>query len=294
MISNKGMIAKKKGGSRIAAIYKRVSTLDRAEHGYSLPAQEKVLAKWCADRGYKVYRVYTDGGVSGKDIKHRPAMKQLLADAENRCFNMVLFWSLSRFTRSVSDLYQTMEKFRIWDITMVSHTESFDTNTSIGRVMVGIVGIFAQYERELTGERILAALTERAAQGKRTCSNVLGYDLSGTDSLKINEAEAEYVRFCFGEYLKYKSLRELARLCEKKGFRGKRGMTPTAESIRVILTRPIYCGYNKFAGELIKGNHEPIVSVELFNRVQFIIKKQGKLCGRKSKKSLPYLNDSAN
>jgi len=263
-----------------AAIYIRVSTLDQAREGYSLEAQETALRKWCADHKYIVYDLYADRGISGKDIDHRPDMIRLMRDAKDRCFDMVIFWALSRFTRSVSDLYNTMSKFASWNISMVSYTESFDTSTPMGRAMIGIVGVFAQLERELTGERVKAALETRAAQGKRTCSDVLGYDIYGKDALIINNKEAEYVRFVFEKYLVYKNLTEVAELCREKGYRGKRGKNPTAYSVRVILTRPIYCGYNTFCGQIYKGNHEPIISVHIFNRVQTLLRRQGKITGR--------------
>ncbi len=108
------------------AIYIRVSTLDQAREGYSLDAQEKTLRKWCDDRRYEIFDLYADKGISGKDIEHRPDMNRLLKDAREGKFNVVLFWALSRFTRSVSDLYSTMEKFQKWNIDMVSYTEAFD------------------------------------------------------------------------------------------------------------------------------------------------------------------------
>lgn len=263
------------------AIYIRVSTLDQAKEGYSLDAQEKTLRKWCDDRKYTVYDLYADRGISGKDIEHRPDMNRLIKDAKNGNFEIVLFWALSRFTRSVSDLYHTMEKFQKWNIDMVSYTESFDTSTPMGRAMIGIVGVFSQLERELTSERVSAALAERAAQGKRTCSEILGYNLDGKDSFKINEKEAEYVRFCFSEYLKRKNLSEVAIEARKIGYKGKRGKYPTAYSIQKILTRTQYCGYNIFHGEIYKGNYEPIVDIDTYNKTISLLKRQGKSAGRK-------------
>ena len=263
------------------AIYIRVSTLDQAREGYSLEAQEKTLRKWCEDRKYEVFDLYADKGISGKDIEHRPDMNRLLEDAQRGEFDIVIFWALSRFTRSVSDLYSTMEKFKKWNVDMVSYTEAFDTSTPMGRAMIGIVGIFAQLERELTGERVSAAIAERASQGKRTCSEILGYDLDGKDSFKINEREAEYVRFCFSEYLLRKNLSEVAYEANKHGFRGKRGKIPTAWSVQKILTRTQYCGYNTFLGEIYKGNYDSIVDVDTFNKVSALLKKQGKIAGRK-------------
>ena len=271
------------------AIYIRVSTLDQAREGYSLEAQERTLRKWCADHQHTVYDLYADKGISGKDMTHRPEINRLLKDAESKQFDAVLFWALSRFSRSVSDLYNTMEQFQRWDISMISYTEAFDTSTSMGRAMIGVVGVFAQLERELTGERVYAAMAERAAQGKRTCSEILGYDTSGKDSFKINEKEAEYVRFCFEQYLVYKNLSQVAELCKEKGFKGKRGKAPVAFSVQKILTRPQYCGFNTFCGEIFKGNFKPIIDIDTFNKVQALLKKQGKVSGRKRLQNLKII-----
>ena len=267
--------------NKIVAIYIRVSTLDQVKEGYSLDVQEKTLRNWCNTRNYKIFDLYSDKGISGKDIEHRPDMNRLLKDAEERKFDIVLFWALSRFTRSVSDLYYTMNKFQKWSVDMVSYTEAFDTSTPMGRAMIGMVGVFAQLEREITGERVSAAMAERALQGKRTCSEILGYDLDGKDSFKINVKEAEYVRFCFKEYLLRKNLSEVAHQANKLGYRGKRGKLPTAWSIQKILTRTQYCGFNTFLGEIYKGNYESIIDVETFNKVSVLLKKQGKMSGRK-------------
>lgn len=272
------------------AIYIRVSTLDQAREGYSLDAQEKTLKKWCENKKYIIYDIYADRGISGKDIEHRPDMNRLLKDAEEGVFDLVLFWALSRFTRSVSDLYTTLEKFQKWNVSMVSYTEAFDTSTPMGRAMIGIVGVFAQLERELTSERVSAAMAERAAQGKRTCSEILGYDKFGKDSFTINEKEAEYVRFCFGEYLVRKNLSEVAVEANRRGFRGKRGKIPTAWSIQVILSRPQYCGYNTYCGELYKGDYEPIIDINTYNRVHSLLLRQGKVFGRKRVEPLQRVN----
>ena len=262
------------------AIYIRVSTLDQAREGYSLEAQESTLRKWCDDHGYAIHDLYADCGVSGKDIDHRPDMRRLMRDAREGQFDIVVFWALSRFTRSVQDLYNTMGNFQKWNVSMVSYTESFDTSTPMGRAMIGIVGIFAQLERELTGERVSAAMLVRAQSGKRTCSEILGDDLMGKDSFTINKKEAEYVRFCFDKYLERKSLSEVASLCREKGYRGKRGKAPNAWTVSVILTRPQYCGYNSYLGQVYKGDFEPIISVAQYNRVQRLLIRQGKITGR--------------
>lgn len=272
-----------------AAIYIRVSTLDQAQDGYSLTAQEETLRKWCKDHHYSIYDIYADRGISGKDIDHRPDMIRLMSDAAKKKFDIVVCWALSRFTRSVSDLYGTMAKFARWGVSLASYTEAFDTSSPMGRAMLGIIGVFAQLERELTAERVKAAMDVRASQGKRMCNLIIGYDKDGKDGLRINEREAEYVRFCYAEYLRYKNLSEVAALARSRGYRGKRGKPPEAWHIEVILTRPTYCGYTLHDGKLYRANHPPIIDIAMYNKVQRLLKKQGKLAGRSRIYELPEM-----
>lgn len=184
-------------------------------------------------------------------------------------------------------MLQCLLKFQKWNVDMVSYTEAFDTSTPVGRAMIGIVGVFAQLERELTSERVSAAMAERAAQGKRTCSEILGYDLDGKDSFKINETEAQYVRFCFNEYLLQKNLSKVASKADRMGYRGK---VPTAWSIQKILTRPQYCGYNTYCGDIYKGDYEPIIDINTYNKVHSLLVRQGKISGRKRIEPLQKVN----
>ena len=250
-----------------AALYTRVSTLDQAVEGYSLEAQRKALEAWAQVKGYTDSVLYTDAGLSGKDIKHRPEMQRMLEDIRTRGYNAVLVWSLSRLTRSVADLYSIWGKLQKNEVALLSYTESFDTNTPTGRAMMGLLGVFAQMEREITAERVSAALEERAAQGKLTCSDVLGYDRVD-DRLMINEHEAERVRYIYEQYLTGKSLTEVARGCERMGYYGKRGRHFKAWHIHVILTRPIYAGYNSYHGNAYLGTHKPIISQEVWQQTQ--------------------------
>ena len=252
-------------------IYIRVSTIDQAREGYSLAAQRHILEEWAISHGHEVVYVYEDSGISGKDVSHRPAMVRLLEDARLNKFDIVLVWSLSRLTRSVADLYTTWELLKTYHIGLMSYTETFDTNTPAGRAMMGFLGVFAQMEREITAERVKVAMAERAAMGKRTCNEVLGYDLDGSDSLRINENEAERVRYIFDKYIEYQNLSAVAELCALRGYWGKRGRKLKAQHIKTVLTRPIYIGYNSYCGKLYRGNFEPIISERQFERAQKIL-----------------------
>lgn len=256
------------------AIYIRVSTLDQAREGYSLSAQRKALTRWAEEREYEIVYCHADEGISGKDISHRPAMMQMLADVKAGKIDIVLVWALSRLTRSVADLYNTWSLLEKYHCGLVSLTESFDATTVWGRTMMGMLAVLAQTEREQISERVRAAAAERASQGKRTCNEVLGYDLDGKDSFKINPGEAEQVRYIYAKYLECQRLAIVAELCRLHGYTGKRGRIQTPESIRIILSRPIYAGYNQFNGNIYKGIHEPIISIADYNHVQRLLSKR--------------------
>lgn len=270
---------------RRAAIYTRVSTDAQAVEGYSLDAQERSLTQRCAREGWSVYKVYTDAGISGKDLD-RPAVNELLEDAKLRKFNIVLIWSLSRFTRSVADLYDTWNLLQENEISLISLTESFDTSTPTGRAMMGMLGVFAQMEREIIAERVRAALSERAKQGKRTCREVLGYDRDGNDSLRINPVEAEQVRYIFEQYIELKNISAVAELCRLRGYTGKRGGTQDSRILN-ILTRPVYAGYFSYKEEIHRGDFEPIISARTYNEVQRLL--LNKKTGQPRKKKLFFL-----
>ena len=252
------------------AIYVRVSTLDQARDGYSLAAQTAALTDWCTRNGTE-YKIYEDAGISGKDLAHRQAVKEMLRDVAAGNHDLILVWALSRLTRSVADLYSIYLELQQHKCELRSYTEPFDTSTPVGRAMMGICGVFAQMERELTAERVKVAMAERAAQGKRTCGEVLGYDLDG-DSLKINQDEAERVRFIFNSFQEQKNLSSVARLCEERGYRGKRGRRFKAQHIKVIHSRPVYAGYYSFCGRMYHGNFEPIIPQGQWEEVQRILK----------------------
>lgn len=258
------------------AIYIRVSTLDQAREGYSLAAQEKTLKDWCERWGHTVYKVYADEGISGKDISHRPAIKAMLEDAKNHKFDAILIWALSRFTRSVADLYSTWDMLNKHKVALISATESFDTSTPTGRAMMGMLGIFAQMEREITGERVSLAIQERVRQGKRTCNYALGYDPVGKDDLKVNDREAETVKLIYDKYCAYQCLLAVSDCLNALGYKGKNNKNFTAEGVKKILSNPLYIGYYRYKGELYAGNYDPIIDRITWDKVQRILRKNAK------------------
>ena len=268
------------------AAYIRVSTTDQAREGYSLPAQTRSIKIYCDKNNYELYNIYADEGISGKDFKHRNAMLQLLDDVKAQKFDIVCVWALSRFTRSVADLYTMLTLLNKYNVEFVSLTESFDTSTAMGRAMLGIIGVFAQLERELTGERVALAAYEKVMRGGCPFNYALGYDRNG-DNLTINVEEAKIVRFIFKTYLKTKSMSEVSRQCKAHGYHGKLGGNLNCGNIEVILRKVLYCGYYTYHKQPIKADFEPIISIDTYNAVQDLIAKNRK--GRWRKHPLIYL-----
>ena len=108
------------------AIYCRVSTIEQAEEGYSIDEQERLLRDWCNRMNYSVYKVYSDRGISGKDIKNRPALKELLKDAEERKFQMVISWKINRISRKLSDVLKIVDVLEQNNIAFNSYSEQFE------------------------------------------------------------------------------------------------------------------------------------------------------------------------
>ena len=283
-----------KGSTKIAAIYIRVSSQDQFLEGYSLDAQERVLREYCDQKNYDVHGIYRDEGISAKDIKHRPGVMQLLADAKEKRFEIILIWKLTRFSRSLANLVVVCDELEKYGVMLVSYSEAFDCTTPAGRMIRNMLGTVAQFEREVISENVMLGMAERAQQGKPTCTYILGYDYDKeTETITINQEETEQVRYIYQTYLQLKDIAEVAKACREKGYRGKNGGVPKPESIHKILTHVRYCGYNTYHGEICPGRFPAIITPDIFKRVQSLIKRQGKTVGRKRKYDLPHLpNDT--
>lgn len=271
------------------AIYTRVSTVDQAIDGFSLEAQLKTLTVYCHEHNYEAVAHYSDEGISGKDIKHRPAMLKLLDDAKKHHFDIILVWKLTRFSRSLSDLISICDMLERNGIALVSYSEYFDCTTPAGRLMRNMLGVIAQWEREVVSENVRAAMEERAMQGKPTCSYVLGYDRQDSGDFTVNANEAHIVRDIFERYLLLQSFTGVSRYCAQRGYHGKRGGSLLPESIHKILTRYIYAGFYSWKGSPIKGEIQPIVPISLFNNIQDIILSKGANTGRKRRNTIKHL-----
>ena len=134
----------------VVAIYIRVSTQEQALEGYSIEEQQKRLLSFCEAKNLSVYKTYIDPGYSGSNL-NRPAIQQLILDAEHHSFDMVLIYKLDRLSRSQKDTMHLLEDVLLCNnVDLVAMNESFDTSTPFGRAMIGILSVFAQLEREIS------------------------------------------------------------------------------------------------------------------------------------------------
>jgi site-specific DNA recombinase len=262
------------------ALYVRVSTSEQAQEGYSISAQISLLQNYASVHGYNVYKIYQDAGISGKDIDHRPAMKGLLEDAKSKKFSSVLVWKLSRLSRSLLDLLSIVDTFNKYDISLQSHSEKFDTSSPMGKMLLQLLGSIAEFERNTIAENVKMGLGERFKQGYSKGAIPFGYKPEDKKAVIVPE-QAEIVRHVFNTYLNTpdgKCLTYLAEKLNKDGFRTRTGGLWSRTAIRDMLLNHFYAGfvrtgihahgyyYGKNA-EVLKGEHESIVSEEVFKAV---------------------------
>lgn len=250
------------------AIYVRVSTTNQVEEGYSIDEQKAKLSSYCDIKDWSVYKIYTDGGFSGSNTD-RPALEGLIKDAKKRKFDTVLVYKLDRLSRSQKDtLYLIEDIFIKNNIAFLSLQENFDTSTPFGKAMIGLLSVFAQLEREQIKERMQLGKIGRAKAGKSMmwARTSYGYDYHReTGTITINPAQALAIKFIFESYLRGRSITKLR---DDLNEQYPKHVPWSYRSVRAILDNPVYCGFNQFKGEVYPGNHEPIITEEVYNKTK--------------------------
>ena len=273
------------------AVYTRKSSEEGLEQEFnSLDAQRDACAAYVqsqASEGWRIIRtLYDDGGYSGGSME-RPALQQLLADVTAGKIDVVVVYKIDRLTRSLADFARIVECFDRHGVSFVSVTQAFNTTSSMGRLMLNVLLSFAQFEREVTGERIRDKI--RASKGKGMWMGgmpPLGYNqpVAGSRTLVVKEAEAQTVRNIFETYLELGSVHALERDLDKRGIRSKQRITKSGRrsggrrfsrgALFHLLRNRLYLGLIVHKGEAHPGLHAAIVSSELFEAVQHALDAQ--------------------
>ena len=267
------------------AVYARVSTDERLDQSFkSLDAQREAgqayILSQRAEGWLPVSDDYDDGGYSGGNME-RPALKRLLADIVADQIEIVVVYKIDRLTRSLTDFSRLIEIFERHKVSFVSVTQQFNTTTSMGRLMLNILLSFAQFEREVTGERI----RDKIAASKRKGLWMGGYTPLGYEArdrrLVIDEPGAAIIRRIFRRFTETRCITDIVREMSLEGVTtkpnhlkngGVRNGTPMDKKyLSKLLRNPIYVGEICHKGTTYAGQHQPIITRQLWDEVQSIL-----------------------
>ncbi|MCL1884678.1 MAG: recombinase family protein [Defluviitaleaceae bacterium] len=258
-------------------IYVRVSTEEQAREGYSIRAQEEKLRSYAKIKDWEIHEIYSDEGISAKNIEGRPAIKRLIADIISGKISNVLVYKIDRLTRSTKNLIELIDLFNLHNCAFNSLNESIDTTTATGRMFLKIVGIFAEFERENLAERVRFGCERKVKEGFTPAVIYQSYGYrreKGQRIQSIHHEEAEIVKRIFSMYLENHSLSQIARILDSENIPTKRGKKWSVPAIKLILTNPNYIGKVRYSIKdksryfEAEGKHEPILSEAIFQQAQ--------------------------
>ena len=257
------------------AVYTRKSSEEGLEQEFnSLHAQREACEAYVASQrseGWALIREpYDDGGFSGGTLE-RPALKRLLADIEEGLIDVVVVYKIDRLSRSLMDFSKLVDVFDRAGVTFVSVTQSFNTTTSMGRLTLNILLSFAQFEREVTAERIRDKIRASRQKGMFMGGNVpLGYVVKDR-KLGVSEPEATIVRSIFERFVSIGSATVLARELRAEGVRNKRGKLIDKGYLYKLLNNQTYLGLAVHKGTAHPGEHAAIIDQDLWDKVHAIL-----------------------
>jgi len=264
------------------AIYTRKSSDEGLDQSFnSLDAQREACEAYIRSQKHEGWKVlpahYDDGGASGGNID-RAALQKLLEEIDAGRVDMVVVYKIDRLTRSLADFAKLVERLEAAGASFVSVTQQFNTSTSMGRLTLNVLLSFAQFEREVTAERIRDKIAASKKKGLWMGGLVpLGYD-KGNDGLVINGQEAEIVRRLFEAYLEFGNVRELKQHAHRIGFLTKTRTLQSGEIVEGrpftrgrlyhLLSNPIYIGKIQHKTDQYEGVHDAVIDESLWTKVQ--------------------------
>ena len=264
------------------AIYTRKSTDHNLDLEFnSLDAQREACEAYIKSQAHEGWRLipdrYDDGAFSGASLD-RPALQELLGEVKAGKIDIIVVYKVDRLTRSLADFAKLVELFDQHSVSFVSVTQSFNTTSSMGRLTLNVLLSFAQFEREVIGERVRDKIAASKAKGIWVGGSVpLGY-ASINKKLVMLPEEAETVRLIFRRYLELGSIRYLVEYLDREGIRTRRQTLSTGKlrggirfgvgSLIQLLRNRFYVGEVAYKGAVHPGEQEPILDRELFDAVQ--------------------------
>lgn len=281
------------------AIYTRKSSEEGLEQGFnSLDAQREACEAFIASQQHEGWKLvptfYDDGGYSGGNMD-RPALKQLLQDIDQKKINVVVVYKVDRLTRSLADFAKIVEQFDAKGISFVSVTQQFNTTSSMGRLTLNVLLSFAQFEREVTGERIRDKIAASKAKGMWMGGTPhMGY-VAHERTLKIDEEQANLVRHIYERYLALGSVRLLKQELDERGITTPKRFTSTERQfggrpfsrghLYKVLSNPVYIGKIVHHEKIYDGQHPAIVDLKTWDTAQTLMKSNHQ--GERKRKAAP-------
>lgn len=284
------------------AVYTRKSTEEGLEQEFnSLDAQREACKAYIASQRHEGWVLlpdhYDDGGISGGHLD-RPALQQLMEDVDENRVDQIVVYKIDRLTRSLADFAKLVDCLDAAGASFVSVTQSFNTATSMGRLTLNVLLSFAQFEREVTAERIRDKIAASKKKGLWMGGHVpLGYE-PDERSLRINDDEADLIRRLYDLYEEHRALNAVAVEAERAGIRSRKRQTRAGEPrggnvlsrghIHHILTSPIYAGLIPHKGTIYEGQHLPIIEPDRWDRIQELLKASAVIKrGRRARRTHP-------
>jgi site-specific DNA recombinase len=275
------------------AVYTRKSTEEGLDMEFnSLDAQREACSAYIASQRsedwVELADQYDDGGFSGGTLE-RPALKRLLADIEAGRVDVVVVYKIDRLSRALMDFARLVEVFDRCDVTFVSVTQSFNTTTSMGRLTLNVLLSFAQFEREVIGERIRDKVAASRKRGIWMGGFVpMGYRVENR-KLVVHEPEAAVIRRIFERFLKVGSATLLARQLKVEDVRSHRGRVVDKGALYRILRNRVYVGLAVHKGVAYPGEHAAIINQVLWDKVQSILQESPRVRGCRARAATPAL-----
>ena len=243
---------------KVAGIYIRVSTEDQAREGFSLGEQKEKLLQLCRFKEYEVFKVYEDAGISAKDMEHRPAFQEMLADMKKGKINYIVAYKLDRVTRSVRDLEELIAVLEKYNTYLVCDRDDVNTSTANGRFFVRMLTVLSQLEIEIVSERTKFGLNGAIKSEHLPGQIPLGYKKDGNKKTVIDETTKDVVIRIFNMYLEGKSYQQIANIFNKEKVLAPKQWRDS--TIQKIIENRVYMGdYEQYKRIGKAQSIEPII-----------------------------------
>ena len=246
-------------------VFIRVSTEDQAREGFSLGEQEEKLKQLCDYKGYEVYKVYCDAGISAKDMEHRPKFQEMLKDMKDGKINYIVAYKLDRVTRSVRDLEELISQLEKYNTYLVCDRDDVNTSTANGRFFVRMLTVLSQLEIEIVSERTKFGLNDAIESGHLPGQVALGFKKDGNKKTIIDPATAPIVKRVFDLYLQGKTFLQISNIFNEEKVLNKNWKDTHIE--RIINNRLYMGDYEMYKRLKEWKNVEPVIYMNVVDPI---------------------------